>query len=475
MPQTPIRGVSETQQRLTRLSLSDLPVLFDRAIPEELIATEGTQSKSRLRTFTPLVTFWAFLHQVFHPEGSCREAVRHLQVHKLLIDGYLSISSDTSAYCQARKRLPTRLFAQVFKHLWSLLEKTDEAVQPWCGRPVSIVDGTCLSMPDTPANQAVYPQSAEQKPGLGFPLLRLLVIFQLSTGAVQRWRSGNQHQGENGLLHWMLKTFKRGEVVLGDRIFCTYANMAWLLERGVDSVFRVNGRRRVDFRRGRRLSKNQRLAIWEKPSKRPDWMPDESWRVLPAQLSVRLVKVHVGAKGFRTRLIVLATTLLDPEIYSEEQLANLYFQRWRCELFLRDLKITLHMDILRCKSPRMVRKEIWMHLIAYNLIRWLLLESSAAHPEIPAARLSFKGALTALRQWLPMLSSLRKVSDIEIAFETLLTVLASDVVPQRTDRSEPRARKRRSKNFHLLTKPRHQMGNLPHRNRPDRKDLRYHG
>jgi hypothetical protein len=329
-------------------------------------------------------------------------------------------------------------------------------------------------MPDTIENQTQYPQPTEQKPGLGFPVLRLVISFDLASGAAEYWRHGSLRDSEKALFVALLDTFHPGDIALADRLFCSFANIAVLQQRQVDSVFRVLGRLRQDFRRGQRIAKNERLVTWCKPYKCPNWISPEQWDRLPTTLTLRLVRVWVAVRGFRTQRIILVTTLLDQNEYTADDLAELYFRRWRCELFLRDLKITLHMDVLRCQSPTMVRKEIWMHLIAYNLIRWLMLQAAAQFSPLLPSRISFKGTVDTLRQWLPLLcAAASHPPTFRPIFDRFLAILAENIVPLRPNRSEPRARKRRPKNYHLLTKPRHLMGNLPHRNYPS-KGVRRH-
>jgi hypothetical protein len=457
------------------MRLSELPGVFASLVPEALIHALGHGEDGRLRLYTPLVTFWAFLSQAVNPEASCRETVRRIQAAQVATTGHSDASSDSSAYCQARRRLPEALLSEVHEHVSHRLQQTPSPVSAlWCGRKVRVIDGSCLSMPDTSENQAQYPQPSEQKTGLGFPVLRLVASFDLASGAAEDWREGSLHDSERALFVALLPTFHPGGVVLGDRLLCSFANIAVLHQQHVDTVFRVLGRRRQDFRRGTRIGKNERLVTWRKPYQRPAWITPEQWEVLPPTLTLRLVRVVVAVRGFRTQRIILVTTLLDQQAYTADDLAELYFRRWRCELFLRDLKITLRMDVLRCQSPSMVRKEIWMHLIAYNLIRWLMLQAAARHPPLLPSRISFKGTVDALRQWLPLLRAAAwHPPTFHPIFERFLAILAEDLVPLRPHRSEPRARKRRPKNYHLLTKPRHQMGNLPHRNYPSKGDRKH--
>jgi hypothetical protein len=322
---------------------------------------------------------------------------------------------------------------------------------------VKIVDGTGVSMPDTPENQKAFPQSSGQKPGCGFPHAKLVGCFCLASGALIEWVEGTLKNHEYALFTKLWDLFEKGDVLLTDRGFCAFEAIARLLGRGVDSVMRLHQARCTDFRKGRRLSKNERLVQWDKPKVRPSSTPLRQWKKLPQTLTLRYLKIHVSTPGFRTQQIIVVTTLTDTETYSAEALGELYFRRWSVELFFRDIKITLGMDVLRCKTPEMVRKEIIMHAIAYNLIRALMQEAASTY-HVELTRISFKGTADTLRQWAEVLNAAAN-NNREFARlkETLLGLLAEDLVPLRPQRSEPRARKRRPKNYRLLTKPRREM------------------
>jgi putative transposase len=243
------------------------------------------------------------------------------------------------------------------------------------------------------------------------------------------------------------------DVVLGDRYYCSYFDIAMLKQRGVDSVFRLHQRRPCDFRRGRRLGKEDQIVTWLRP-KRPDWMDEDTYNQIPETMEIRQVRIPVGKPGFRTRVLELATTLLDPEMYTKADLATLFRQRWHAELDLRSIKIVLGMDLLRCKTPEMVRKEIWMTLLGYNVIRALMMEASREHRRDPR-RVSFKGALQTLQEFAPGLR-VGSPQQRRWLWTILLSSIAGDAVGNRPDRVEPRARKRRPKQYPLLTKPRRQ-------------------
>jgi hypothetical protein len=326
----------------------------------------------------------------------------------------------------------------------------------WKGRKVKVVDGTTVSMPDTPANQAAYPQNPNQAPGLGFPIARLVVVFCLSCGSVLDAAVGRYQgkaMGENALLRTRADAFEPGDIVLGDRYYGGWFDLALWQQRGVDVVVRLHQLRRVDFRRGRRLGPRDHVVRWPKPPQ-PDWMDDATYEALPAALDVREVAVRVTQPGFRTRRLVVATTLRDALAFPAADLAALYRARWHAELDLRSLKITLGMEVLRCKSPEMVRQELWAHLLAYNLIRTVMAQAAHALDLMPRD-LSFKGALQTLLAFAERLLDAAADTADHLRAE-LLKAIASHGVGDRPDRVEPRARKRRPKDYPNLKGPRQQ-------------------
>lgn len=456
-----------TARRALRSNISDLPALFAEWIPDELLPRPVP---NRRRPFTKTVVFWLFLSQCLTRTQPCREAVR-----KLLAWLYLCrrspISANTSAYCQARKnQLSEDFLKNTHQQIVSRVESRAPAAYQWHGRRVAVVDGSTLSMPDTPLNQACYPQPSEQKKGCGFPVMKFVGVFSLATGLWHLLAYGNLHNNERSLFHCLWDDIcRRFDLILGDRGLTSFFDMYLLKQRGVDTVLRRHQMRAADFRQGKRLGRYDHLVAWKKPARCPDWISPEMYSAIPDEWTVREVKILVAVKGFRTQTYVIVTTLLDPVLYPPSALAELYFLRWSVELRFRDIKCTLGLDILRCKSPAMVQKELWMQVIAHNLIRALMLQAAVGKHQ-PLARLSFKGAVDTLRQWAPILAATaRHPARYRRLFQKLLACLARDLVPLRPERMEPRARKRRPKNYQLLTKPRHLMGNLPHRNRTLRK------
>jgi hypothetical protein len=420
---------------------------------ESALREEG--ARWRHKVYTPAVTLWAFLTQVANPDGSCRAAVARVLAW-LVGRGEPPGSPKTDPYCKARARLPESLPGRLAREAGRALAGRADAAWLWQGRRVQVVDGTTVSMPDTEANQRAYPQPDAQGPGLGFPIARAVVVFCLATGAAVAAALGRyrgRRTGEAALLRQLAEAFDSGDVVLGDRSFGGFYELALWQGRGVDAVVRLHQARRADFRTGRRLGPKDHVVVWGRPD-RPEWLDDGAYAALPRALAVREVAVRVAQPGFRTRRLVVVTTLLDAAAYPAAALAALYRARWHAELDLRSLKGPLGMDVLRCQSPGMVRKEFWVHLLAYNLIRGVM--AQAAHDLGCAPReLSFAGALQAVRAFGERLLEAGAARAEEL-HEWLLLVVGCHQVGDRPDRVEPRARKRRPKHGAFLTKPREQ-------------------
>jgi hypothetical protein len=434
-------------------------------LSKKSLAAPKSGAHSRHRDWSLEVTFWAFLYQVLGPACACREVVRKVQAWCQQRRRRV-VSGETGAYCLARAKLPLALLGRIFSELAGTLERRMSEGERWLRRRrVKILDGTGLSMPDTLKNQKRWPQPRGQKPGCGFPLLRMAGLFCMGSGALLRYAFGNKHDQENWLCRGVLNGLEKDDVLLADRGFCSFGLIAVMLARGVDCVMRLHQARRCDFRQGKRLGRNDRLVSWRKnPSHKNDpWASEHA--ALPAMIFVRLVRFRVEVPGFRTEQVIVATTLLDPKEYPAEVLAGLYRARWNIELRYREIKTTMGAEVLRCKSPAMVEKELCMNAIGYNLIRCVMQEAAQSH-DVELGRLSFKGTLDTVRHFADTLHAAtgtpRRQRQI---YEEMLGIIARDTLPSRPDRSEPRARKRRPKPYQLLTKPRHQMRVIPHRNR----------
>lgn len=442
---------------LRRQFLQDGELPFTYVLTEEVIALVLSALGGWLdRVFSPLVTLWVFLGQVLSADHSCRAAVARLLAHRLG-RGQSPCSAETGAYCQARKRLPESFFADVARHTGRALDAEVDPQWLWKRRRVYIYDGSSVSMPDTPQNQRDYPQPDTQKPGLGFPLARIAAIFSLAGGAVLDvgiCRYAGKGQSELGLLRTLWNLFLPGDILLADRLMCAWTEMVRLQQRGVDCVCRLTSHRAADFRRGKRLGPGDHLVRWTKPTK-PRSIDRQTYDALPEFLMVRECRIRVEQRGFRVQSLIVATTLLEAGDFTKDDLASLYRVRWQAELDLRSLKETMQMRVLRCKTPELVRKELWAHILAYNLIRTIIAQAASKHGLEPRS-ISFKGAMQTLEAFQPLIA-LQGESNADlrrIIYEQVLDAIALHRVADRPDRYEPRLRKRCPKHYAFLRKPR---------------------
>lgn len=443
---------------LQRQFLQDGKLPFTDVLSESTVeqALKGLNFAWLDRVYSPLVTLWVFLGQVLSQDHSCRAAVARLIAHRVS-RGESPCSAETGAYCQARKRLPEKLFSEVARKTGQALDDKSHDRWLWKGRRVLAYDGSTLSMPDTPENQKAYPQPPQQQPGLGFPLMRIAAFFSLSCGAVLELgmcsNSGKGHS-ELGMLRQLWDFLRPGDVVLSDRYMCAWYEILLMKQRGIDSVTRLHHCRTADFRRGKRLGKGDHIVQWRRPGciRTIDW---QSQKQLPEWLLIRETRVQVQQPGFRSQNIIVVTTLLDAEEVTASDLADLYRARWNAELDFRSLKQTMQMDILRCKTPELVRKEIWTHILAYNLIRTILAQAASKH-DIEPRTISFKGAVQTLEAFQPLLAMQgdRSWEHRLHLYNKLLDAVATHRVADRPDRFEPRQRKRRQKKYDRMMKPR---------------------
>jgi hypothetical protein len=450
-------------------SLSQYQEAFGEFVPKALLCPTDEKLNSRQRFFPQLITFWAFLAQVLERGSPCRDALRRITAWlQFECPGSPSPSTQTGGYCRARSRLPDEALEAIGDHMADQLERNLPDDELWLGRRVKIVDGTTASMPDTQDNQEAWPQPRSQKPGCGFPLVKLVGFFSLGSGALLDLAESNLRQHECLLARALWSRLDAGDVVLADRGFCSYQDLSAIAGVQADAVMRLHQMRKIDFRKGKRLGPNDQIVVWTKPLKRSAACTPEDFAALPATLTLRMVRYLVKTPGFRTKEVVLITTLLDPIASPASDLAALYFQRWTVELHFREIKVLLGLDVLRCLTPFMIRKEIAMHRIAYNLVRLLMQRAGITH-HVRLARISFKGTLDSLHHFSDAIHALAGHPRRQAALlEELLRTIANDLLPVRPSRSEPRAKKRRSKNYHLLTKPRRKMIVPGHRNRPEK-------
>lgn len=425
-------------------SLAGLAALFTGYFAGLLVPAR-TGAGSRQRELPRVAVFWAFLGQVFLRGASCRWALTRLQADAVA-KGRQPMGESTSAYCQARVALPLPWLQSLFAALGRWFEPRSR--ERWHGRVVRLIDGTGFSMPDTDANRRRWPYAGGQKRGCGFPTGKLVGLFCLHTGRLLAFVAGTWKDHDLALARRLLGVLRAGEVLVADRAYCGWFFLEQLLARKVDFVLRLHQTRTVRARRHRSW-----WEAWKRPQ-RPKGESRRAWKKRPKELLLRLVRFQVQTRGFRTQNVIVVTSLLDEKAFPDSAIAELYARRWQIELHYRQIKTNLSLDVLRGRTPRMIERELWMHALAYNLVRALLLEAGLTH-EIPLERFSFKGALDALQAWCDR--ALRSRRHRRLARRTLLARIAADRVPFRPGRSEPRARKRRPKDYQLLTRPRHFM------------------
>jgi Transposase DDE domain len=449
----PVRQVARTSRKLARQD--GLP--FAQHLPEKEINQAVHEAGTTFceRIFTPAVTLWTFLSQVFDADHSCAQAVARLLAFRIS-KGLQPCSSETSAYCKARKRLPEKALRTLVRNTGRELMDRGERRWLFKGRAVKVVDGTTVSMPDTSKNQKAYPKPSHFPDGVGFPIMRLVVIFSLAVGTVLDAAMGRFHgkrSGELSLFRTLDDVLDPGDILIGDRLFANFWDVARLHARGIDIVMRMHAGRSQVWFRGRGHSTGNRRLWWRKKKTRPEWLTPQAYDALPEWILLRAVRVDVRQRGFRTERLVLVTTLTDAEAYPAAEVAQLYRRRWHAELNLRSLKTILQMDILRCKSPAMVRKEVWAHLLVYNIVRTLMAKAAAqagARPE----EISFKGALQAFNAFWTHLLLASTVDEASQLWTIMMAAIAERRVGDRPDRYEPRAVRRSPKKYARLSMPR---------------------
>lgn len=429
-------------------------VLTEASI-RDVLHEHGVQYRDRV--FNPVTTIWGFLSQVLSEDHSCRDAVSRIIAHRAT-NGPAVCSPNTSSYCDARSRLLTGVLSSLAKQTAEELQTSIDRQWKWNGRSVFIVDGSTVSMPDTPMNQSMYPQPPKQKPGLGFPLARITVLLSLATGACHDLEIApyqGKGTGEKSLIRRMYDTLKPGDVVLADALFDDYFVTWELYQRNIDIVARAQYER-VGSRILERSPEGD-LLVWQRPSK-PRGMTKEQYRGYPESLVMRQVAVDARDKNNRVTQFKVVTTILNESI-DGKQFGDLYERRWEGEVNIRSIKSTMQMDVLRCKTPEMVHKEIWTHLLAYNLLRTVMAVAADENNTEPR-KVSFKGAKQALTAFAPKIEAARP-EDRAPLVDAMLTTVAYHRVGNRPGRWEPRARKRRPKWSTPLKQPR-KIAKLPH-------------
>jgi len=422
---------------------SDLP--FQGLLPDDLINTIHRSGDVRSTIFTPLVTLRAFLFQVLSSTGACKEAVSHILIERVGLN-FSANSMNTGPYCKARARLELSHLKAAVKSTGQALHEQASIKWLWNGYRVMLVDGTTLLMPDTKSNQAAYPQQSAQKKGLGFPIVRLVGLLSLATGSCVNYAIGpyqGKGTGETSLFSFLIQSLSTQDLLLADRYYTSYANIALLIRRNTPLVFRQRSTVKSDFRRGKHLGKRDHIIHLKKPKRKVIWMSDEAWLELPDEILIR----EFSVKG-----TVYITTLLDSAEYSRKVLAKLYLERWKIEVDFRSIKTDLGMDMLRCKTAEMVKKEIAVQLLAYNLIRASIARAAYLNDREPRC-LSFMSAVQIMRNAASLCITLTDAVLRKLLYP-LLSGIAQTETGQRSRAKQPRVVKRRPKSYPLMTKPR---------------------
>ncbi|MGD0413320.1 MAG: IS4 family transposase [Verrucomicrobiota bacterium] len=451
---------AQTLQRVRSYTLCQLENSFSSSLPHDLFPKAAQGPNSRDAVYTRSRTFWCMLWQALNPKAAGREVVRQIQA-LFTLEGGPRISEEDGAYCRAKARLPLSEFPRALAASAKVAGQKAPALALLQGRPLKAADGSTLTLADTDKNRQAYP--ALQCTNIpSFPMMHLVVLFCLASGAVLALAQGSWNDSELSLLGSLSSHLARGDILLGDRGFGCYPLVAFLAHTlGIDFIGRT--RRRVDGRRRiGRLAKNDWLMVWEKGPQPSAWLTAVQWAGLPCHITLRAVRGRCSQKGFRVRHVTVVTTLLDPQLYPAQEILRAYLLRWRLEMCLDDLKTTLEMETLRGQSPEMAQKEVYARLIVHNLIRCILTQAALQH-HVALERISFKGSLDALRQFSQAMSQARTKKKRQQIWEQLLQTLAADLVPHRPGRREPRAVKRKKNKYPRLDAPRHQFRDHPKR------------
>jgi putative transposase len=432
-------------------------VVSEKQIRQAFVDHDALFGQEEDDVYTPELTLWAMLTQVMAAgaQRSCNAAVERLRSLCLAL-GLSAPSPDSGEYCRARRKIPNEVLRDLTYQVADGLEAEVPEEWLWKGRHVKIADGSTLMAPDTPDNQETWPQPASQKSGLGFPIMRICALFSLATAALcglAEAPSQGKQTGEPALLRSLLALLNDEDILMGDACFCSYFMIALLLDqgRGLEMVVHQHQRRKMDFRKGKSLGRLDHVVQWRKPQ-RPAWMEQATYDRLPATLTVRELRVKVRTPGSRAKTVTVVTTLIDGELYTKEDIAELYRLRWQVECDLRSLKVTMHMEDLRAKTPEMVRTEIWAHCLAYNLIRRAMAAAAMQHERAPRS-VSFAGGLQTISGVMSQASTAGP-REFRCLVLQKLSSIASHRVGHRPGRVEPRAVKRRPRKQKLLTKSR---------------------
>jgi hypothetical protein len=440
---------------LSEKSPGELSQQLSSEIPATLL--DSLSETKRERVYSNVVTFWSFLGQVISEDQSCKRAVSRLRQWFKKNKRKLP-SADTTSFCTARQNLPVEMLREVNRHIYGQLDAELPTDSLWRGFRVHAEDGTSAQMPDTEANQEKFPQPSIQAEGCGFPMVKLCGLINLGHGGLRDFTTGSINMSDQRGHDQLATYLTKNDLLIGDRLYSSYEIIATLEAKGVEYIGRHHQSRKIDFRYGQKIAENQRLVTWKKPQQQTpgSCLSKEEWNDLPEELVMRLIRTKGPDREGEQRTLYVVTSLHDHIEYPAEEIVSLYAHRWEIELRFRDIKTTMGMEVLRTKTPEMIEKEILMYMIAYNIVRLLMLKAGNLYG-VNHRRISFKATIQILEE--------ARINFIDLADkprlramekEALLGEIAEQVVKERPGRNEPRKKKLRPKAYGWIQKPRQQ-------------------
>lgn len=456
--------IRKARESLVARSISGYALLFDEVLPSDYLS--AIDPTKRQRSFGHIPVMWAWIAQVLEGNASCSKALGMIQNWYQSCD-LCAPTGGTAGYCLARGRLKESFLRKAAAKTNASLQRGINSSDLWNGHVVKSIDGSSVLLMDTEANQSTYPQPSSQKPGCGFPAMGVVALLNHSHGGWEGFETCDARMRDTRVAPRMLKHLQEDDVLLADRAFCSYEFCARLMEKGAHFVMRLHQarHRKLDWRKGKKLSRNERMIHWAKPKQQPTTseLSKEQWAALPSELTIRYVRKPHTSRGGEKVWLVVVTDLLDHRKYRPADVVKLYHERWEIELRLRDIKTTLGMEKLAVKTPGMAHKTLWVMMIGYNLVRSQM-QKAADTAKIKVWQPSFKAILdviTSCHEALRPLAAMPKKLNERLWGITQLC--SNKLIDIRPNRREPRATKRRPKSYQMLTKPRHVFSEVPHR------------
>lgn len=444
-------------------SCGHLQAVFGKILPASIFNSYQFVVGKRVRHYSLETTFWGFLSQILGANGSLAEAVACIQAWKKS-QNLPEPSGATGAYCLARKALPMEMLDELHQQTQQHLNQASCEDSKWRGHVVKQIDGTSVQTADTEENQKEWPQPSEQKPGCGFPVANIVALLNWTSGAWEQWCVCSNKHNESKIAQDLLPGINKDDVVVVDRGFSSYLFMCQLVVRGAHMIGRLKGK--VDWEEGRKLSGvNDRLFTFKKTYRpKNHFLDKEIWDELPDEFEVRIIKTDGRDRHGNHKPMYIISTLTDHIAYPADEIVGMYRVRWDIELRIRDVKTTMEMELLRTQSPDMIKRELMMFAIGFNLLRYLQVHGAAINQTCPT-RISFKGVMDIVAAMPQTECKTTTEKDRKLLFDWVVEKVSERVIPDRPDRHEPRAKKRRPKSFQLLTSPRSEFKEIIHRSR----------